>query len=115
MNPRSGAITGMWSTTRRLAAWISVLDHACCFYGARRTGIRHNSTIPTNSGWIARAARATSVLAHFCIGAALARLEARIVIGQLLERTTHFETTDTGRWLKSLLSRRLERLELEVA
>ncbi len=53
--------------------------------------------------------------AHFCVGAALARLEARIVIGQLLERTTHFETADTGRWLKSLLSRRLERLELEVA
>ena len=53
--------------------------------------------------------------AHFCVGAALARLEARIVIGQLLERTTHFETADTGRWLKSLLSRRLERLELKVA
>lgn len=53
--------------------------------------------------------------AHFCVGAALARLEARIVIGQLLERTTHFETVDTGRWLKSLLARRLERLELDVA
>ena len=53
--------------------------------------------------------------AHFCVGAALARLEARIVIGQLLERTTHFEAADTGRWLKSLLSRRLERLELKVA
>ena len=53
--------------------------------------------------------------AHFCVGAALARLEARIVIGQLLERTTHFEATDTGRWLPSLLVRRLERLELSVA
>ncbi len=30
-------------------------------------------------------------------------------------RTTHIEATDTGRWLPSLLVRRLERLELSVA
>jgi cytochrome P450 len=53
--------------------------------------------------------------AHFCIGAALARLEAKIVIGQLLERTSHIEAAHTGRWLPSLLVRRLERLELSVA
>jgi cytochrome P450 len=53
--------------------------------------------------------------AHFCVGAALARLEARIVIGQLLERTSLIEATDTGRWLPSLLVRRLEHLELTVA
>lgn len=53
--------------------------------------------------------------AHFCVGAALARLEARIVIGELLKRTSHTEATDTGRWLPSLLVRRLERLELSVA
>jgi cytochrome P450 family 144 len=53
--------------------------------------------------------------AHFCVGAALARLEARIVIGELLERTSHIEASDTGRWLPSLLVRRLERLELSVA
>jgi cytochrome P450 len=53
--------------------------------------------------------------AHFCVGAALARLEAKIVIGKLLERTTHIEATETGRWLPSLLVRRLERLELNVA
>ena len=53
--------------------------------------------------------------AHFCVGAALARLEARIVIGELLKRTSHIEATDTGRWLPSLLLRRLERLELSVA
>jgi len=52
--------------------------------------------------------------AHFCVGAALARLEAKIVIGELLERTTHIEATDTGRWLPSLLVRRLERLTLSV-
>ncbi len=50
--------------------------------------------------------------AHFCIGAALARLEAKIVLGQLLERTSHIQAADTGRWLPSLLVRRLERLQL---
>ncbi|MGZ8746055.1 MAG: cytochrome P450 [Mycobacterium sp.] len=53
--------------------------------------------------------------AHFCVGAALARLEARIVIGELLTRTTHIEAAETGRWLPSLLVRRLERLELRLA
>lgn len=46
--------------------------------------------------------------AHFCVGAALARLEARIVIGALLKRTSRIEATETGRWLPSLLVRRLE-------
>lgn len=50
--------------------------------------------------------------AHYCIGAALARLEARIVIGQLLERTSTIEVAELGRWLPSLLVRRLERLRL---
>ncbi|MGV0646460.1 cytochrome P450 [Mycolicibacterium sp. XJ2546] len=50
--------------------------------------------------------------AHFCVGAALARLEATIVIRQLLERTTHIEAVDVGRWLPSLLVRRLDGLEL---
>jgi cytochrome P450 len=53
--------------------------------------------------------------AHFCVGAALARLEAKIVIGELLKRTSHIEAVGTGRWLPSLLVRRLERLELSVA
>ncbi|BBY57587.1 cytochrome P450 [Mycolicibacterium sarraceniae] len=51
---------------------------------------------------------------HFCIGAALARLEARIVIEQLLERTSTIESAGVGRWLPSLLVRRLERLELRL-
>jgi len=53
--------------------------------------------------------------AHFCVGAALARLEARIVIGELLSRTSHIEASESGRWLPSLLVRRLERLTLTVA
>lgn len=50
--------------------------------------------------------------AHFCVGAALARLEAKIVLGALLENTTTIAVHDVGRWLPSLLVRRLDRLEL---
>ncbi|AKK29196.1 cytochrome P450 [Mycobacterium sp. EPa45] len=53
--------------------------------------------------------------AHFCVGAALARLEAQIVIGQLLERTATIGAADVGLWLPSLLVRRLERLTLSFA
>ncbi|MGV9796818.1 cytochrome P450 [Mycobacterium sp. NPDC003449] len=52
--------------------------------------------------------------AHFCVGAALARLEATVVLGQLLQRTTLIEAAQTGRWLPSLLVRRLDHLELVV-
>ncbi|ETW26728.1 cytochrome P450 [Mycobacterium gastri 'Wayne'] len=51
---------------------------------------------------------------HFCVGAALARLEAQIVVRQLLERTSVIEAADVGQWLPSILVRRLERLELTV-
>jgi cytochrome P450 len=52
---------------------------------------------------------------HFCVGAALARLEARLVFEHLLERTTNVTATGVGRWLPSLLVRRLERLELALS
>ena len=52
--------------------------------------------------------------AHFCVGAALARLEARIVIGNLLERTTSVRLCEAGRWLPSLLVRRLSHLHLKI-
>jgi cytochrome P450 family 144 len=52
--------------------------------------------------------------AHFCVGAALARLEARIVLGMLLERTNWIEVADIGDWLPSILVRRRERLQLSV-
>ena len=34
--------------------------------------------------------------AHFCVGAALARLEAQIVLGQLLECTSKIEAAEVG-------------------
>jgi cytochrome P450 len=49
---------------------------------------------------------------HFCVGAALARLEAKVVLSQLLERTTTVHVEETGQWLPSLLVRRLEHLRL---
>ncbi|HXS87618.1 MAG TPA: cytochrome P450, partial [Mycobacterium sp.] len=52
--------------------------------------------------------------AHFCVGAALARLETRIVLRQLLDRTTEIDVVEAGRWLPSLLVRRLEHLELAI-
>lgn len=52
--------------------------------------------------------------AHFCVGAALARLEAAVVLRHLLSRTAAIEPADIGRWLPSLLVRRLEKLELTV-
>lgn len=51
---------------------------------------------------------------HFCVGAALARLEAQTVLRMLLERTTRIEAADVGEWLPSTLVRRLERLQLNV-
>jgi cytochrome P450 family 144 len=52
--------------------------------------------------------------AHFCVGAALARLEAQIVLGMLLERTSWIDAADIGEWLPSILVRRRERLQLAV-
>ena len=51
---------------------------------------------------------------HFCIGAALARLEAQIVLRMLLEQTEWIQAADVGQWLPSILVRRLDHLKLTV-
>ena len=52
--------------------------------------------------------------AHFCVGAALARLEAHIVLRAVLDRTSRIEAVDIGPWLSSILVRRREHLVLAV-
>ena len=52
--------------------------------------------------------------AHFCVGAALARLETQIVLRMLLAQTTWIDAAEVGEWLPSILVRRLERLQLNI-
>lgn len=52
---------------------------------------------------------------HFCVGAALARLEARIAVNFLLDATSEFSlVNEYPSWSRSLLSRRLETLPITV-
>jgi cytochrome P450 len=54
---------------------------------------------------------------HHCVGAPLARIEARILLTVLLERTTSI-TLDPEcppRWVKSLMVRRHEQLPVRLA
>ncbi|MBB2992434.1 cytochrome P450 [Mycolicibacterium iranicum] len=53
--------------------------------------------------------------AHFCVGAALARLESRVVLEHLITRTSWIEAAAPGRWLPSLLVRRLAELPLSFS
>lgn len=51
---------------------------------------------------------------HFCLGAALARLEARIVLSALLSTERVIGPSGAAEWQPSLLVRRLRRLPLRV-
>jgi cytochrome P450 len=51
---------------------------------------------------------------HFCVGAALARLEAQIVLRSVLDRTSRVEAVGIGPWLPSVLVRRREHLWLRI-
>jgi cytochrome P450 len=50
--------------------------------------------------------------AHFCLGAPLARLEARVALRGLLDRFPDLHTTGTMRWRPSFTIRGLNRLDL---
>lgn len=51
---------------------------------------------------------------HFCVGAALARLEVRTALTRLLGETSAVSTTEPPAWIPSVMVRRLARLPLEV-
>jgi cytochrome P450 family 144 len=51
---------------------------------------------------------------HFCMGAALARLEVRTALTRLLNETSAISTTEPPAWIPSVMVRRLARLPLEV-
>jgi cytochrome P450 family 144 len=53
---------------------------------------------------------------HYCVGAPLARLEARVVLTKLLERTRRFtlDVHEQPEWVNSLWIRRHERLPIAV-
>ncbi|MDV3124238.1 cytochrome P450 [Mycobacterium sp. 21AC1] len=53
--------------------------------------------------------------AHFCLGAALARLEARVVITRLLDERRTLKPAGSPHWLPSMLVRRLSRLPLTLS
>jgi cytochrome P450 len=53
---------------------------------------------------------------HFCLGAPLARAEARIAIAELLRRTRHLRLApgeDLGNWAPNLVQHNLTRLQVE--
>ncbi|MGH3726742.1 MAG: cytochrome P450 [Mycobacterium sp.] len=53
---------------------------------------------------------------HFCVGAALARLEARTAINLLLDRTREFAVKPGGaQWVPSIMVRRHQKLELALS
>lgn len=51
---------------------------------------------------------------HFCIGAALARLEARVGLGMLLGESTSIDMAEPPAWMPSITVRRLQRLSLRI-
>jgi cytochrome P450 len=53
---------------------------------------------------------------HYCVGAPLARVEARNVLGVLLERTTNIalDPERAPRWVRSLMVRRHEQLPIRL-
>jgi cytochrome P450 family 144 len=52
---------------------------------------------------------------HFCLGAPLARMEAKIAIGELLARTSSFSLAEQPRHVPSLFVRRVESLQLSLS
>jgi cytochrome P450 len=114
--PFRGHYRHVWRDTTLGGVEVPANSHLLLMWGAANRDPMHFEA--PNEFRLTRTATKSHVSfgkgAHFCVGAALARLEANIVLRMLLERTTWIDATDVGEWLPSILVRRRERLRLVV-
>lgn len=114
--PFRGHYRHVWRDTALAGVEVPAGAHLLLMWGAANRDPTHFED--PNEFRLDRAAAKSHVSfgkgVHFCVGAALARLEAHIVLRMLLERTSWIDATDVGEWLPSILVRRRERLQLAV-
>jgi cytochrome P450 family 144 len=114
--PFRGHYRHVWRDTTLGGVTVPANSHLLLMWGAANRDPVHFET--PNEFRLDRTATKSHVSfgkgVHFCVGAALARLEANIVLRMLLERTTWIDASDIGEWLPSILVRRRERLRLVV-
>ena len=89
-------------------------------FGGQPTGTRPNTNDPDVVDLVHRFPRRQLRLRcgiHHCVGAPLARIEARVVLTELLEHTNSItlDPNDPPRWVNSLMVRRHEHLPLRLA
>ena len=115
-SPFRGHYRHVWGNTTLAGVEVPADSHLLLMWGAANRDPAHFET--PNEFRLDRTSAKDHVTfgkgVHFCVGAALARLEARIVLGMLLERTSWIDAADVGDWLPSILVRRRERLQLAV-
>lgn len=114
--PFRGHYRHVWRDTTLAGVEVPAGAHLLLMWGAANRDPTHFED--PNEFRLDRAAAKSHVSfgrgVHFCVGAALARLEAHIALRMLLERTSWIDATDIGDWLPSILVRRRDRLQLAV-
>jgi cytochrome P450 family 144 len=114
--PFRGHYRHVWRDTTLAGVEVPAVSHLLLMWGAANRDPTHfeapNEFRLDRSGAKGHVTFGKGV--HFCVGAALARLEAQIVLRKLLERTTWIEVSEVGEWLPSILVRRRKRLRIAV-